>query len=151
MKISGYFLFFSGLILRKVEPIKYIIMELSELEVYIISMNLSNQIWNFVKKWSFFEKDTIGKQIVRSSDSVSANISEGFGRYYFKDSKAFLFYARGSLYETKTWLKKAQERDLINNEEFNELNERYTKLGVKLNNYIRVIGKTNSNLNSNDQ
>jgi four helix bundle protein len=125
-------------------------MELTNLEVYKISMDLSDQIWNFVKKWFFFEKDTIGKQIVRSSDSVSANISEGFGRYYFKDSKAFLFYARGSLYETKTWLKKAYNRNLINNEDFNEFDKQYTKLAVKLNNYIRVIGKTNNNLNSND-
>jgi four helix bundle protein len=125
-------------------------MELSKLEVYVISMNLSNQIWNFVKKWSFFEKDTIGKQIVRSSDSISANISEGFGRFYFKDSKTFLFYARGSLYETKTWLKKAHDRNLISTDEYEELDERYTKLGVKLNNYIRVIGKTNTNINKND-
>jgi len=125
-------------------------MELAKLEVFMMSMTLSEQIWNYVKRWPFFEKDTIGKQIVRSSDSVSANISEGYGRYYFKDSKVFLFYARGSLYETKTWLQKAYDRKLITVEEFNELDERYTKLGVKLNNYIRAIGKTCPN-KTNDQ
>lgn len=122
-------------------------MELTNLEVYLISMTLSDQIWNIVKRWSFFERDTIGKQITRSSDSVSANISEGFGRYYYKEHKVLLFYARGSLYETKTWLQKAYDRNLIGSEEFNELNERYTKLGVKLNNYIRSIGKTTPNDN----
>jgi len=125
-------------------------MELTQLEVYSISMALSNKIWTLAKNWSIFEKDTLGKQMVRSSDSICANISEGFGRYYYKDSKAFLFYARGSLYETKTWLKKANERNLISNEEFNELDERYTKLAVKLNNYIRIIGKplTNHEINN---
>jgi four helix bundle protein len=117
-------------------------MELSDLEVYSISMTLSNKIWSLVQGWHIFEKDTIGKQIVRASDSISANISEGYGRYYFKDSKVFLFYARGSLYETKTWLKKANDRNLISTAEYIELEERYTKLAVKLNNYIRIIGKT---------
>lgn len=119
-------------------------MELTNLEVYRISMTLSDQIWDLVKRWSFFERDTIGKQITRASDSVSANISEGFGRYYYKEHKVFLFYARGSLYETKTWLQKACNRNLIGSEEFIELNERYTKLGVKLNNYIRSIGNSTS-------
>ena len=81
-------------------------MELAKLEVYSISMELSGRIWSIVKCWTYFEKETIGKQMIRSSDSVSANISEGFGRFYFKDSKVFLYHARGSLYETRTWLKK---------------------------------------------
>ena len=124
-------------------------MELNELEVYMISMNLSEKIWNIVKRWSFFEKDTVGKQLIRSSDSVSANISEGYGRFHFKDAKMFLYYSRGSLYETKTWLKKAVDRKLIEPDEYNELVERYTKLAVKLNNYIRAIGNTNSSGSNN--
>jgi four helix bundle protein len=150
MYIAGYYYFISGLMIKEL-LFKLWIMELINLEVYTISMTLSDQIWNFVKKWSIFERDTIGKQIVKSSDSVSANISEGFGRYYFKDSKVFLYYARGSLFETKTWLQKAYDRKLISVEEFNEMNERYTKLGVKLNNYIKVIGNTGTNNKSNNQ
>ncbi|HOX79191.1 MAG TPA: four helix bundle protein [Bacteroidales bacterium] len=117
-------------------------MELTKLEVYIISMELSGKVWKLVDNWSFFAKDTIGKQFVRSADSVSANISEGFGRYYYKDAKIFLYYARGSLYETKTWLRKAFDRDLIEISDYEELDEKYTKLGVKLNNYIRSIGNS---------
>ena len=52
--------------------------------------------------------DTIGKQLVRSADSIAANISEGFGRYHFKDSKRFYYISRGSLFETKTWLEKSK-------------------------------------------
>jgi four helix bundle protein len=33
-----------------------------------------------VAEWETFAKETLGKQIVRSADSVGANISEGFGR-----------------------------------------------------------------------
>jgi four helix bundle protein len=116
-------------------------MELEKLEVYQISMALGEKIWEIIKSWSYFEKDTIGKQLVRAADSVSANISEGYGRYHFNDSKNFLYYARGSLYETNTWLKKARTRNLISQENYDDLEQQSTRLGVKLNNFIKVIGK----------
>ena len=119
-------------------------MELEKLEVYNISMELSDKVWKIVSSWQYFEKDTIGKQLVRSADSVSANISEGFGRFHYKDSKLFLFYARGSLFETKTWLCKATQRKLINPEEFQGLENQIKNLGIKLNHYIKSIGQ-NSN------
>jgi four helix bundle protein len=90
-------------------------MKLEELQVYQLSMKLGEKVWNIVKDWSYFEKDTIGKQLVRAVDSIAANISEGFGR---KDAKKFYYYSRGSLYETKTWLIKAKIRTLIKEEEF---------------------------------
>ena len=117
-------------------------MELEKLEVYEISMKLAEKIWIIVKPWSFFEKDTIGKQLVRAIDSVAANISEGYGRYHFNDSKNFLFFARGSLYETQTWLKKANTRNLISHEDYDDLKQEIKRLAVKLNNFIKVIGKT---------
>jgi len=117
-------------------------MELEKLEVYQISMTLAEKVWDIVKSWSYFEKDTIGKQLVRAADSVSANISEGYGRYHFNDSKNFLFFARGSLYETKTWLKKARTRNLISQDDYDDLEQQSTRLAVKLNNFIKAIGKT---------
>ncbi|HOW31726.1 MAG TPA: four helix bundle protein, partial [Bacteroidales bacterium] len=84
---------------------------------------------------------TIGKQWVEAADSVGANISEGFGRYHFKDSKNFLYYSRGSLSESKTWLEKANNRKLISPEEFSALSADIKDLGIKLNNYIHTIGK----------
>ena len=70
------------------------------------------------EKWQYFEKDTIGKQLVRAVDSIAANLSEGFGRYHFKEKKNFSYYSRGSLYETKTWIVKAKNRKLINEDDF---------------------------------
>jgi four helix bundle protein len=117
-------------------------MELEKLEVYQISMILSEKTWKLVKSWSFFEKDTLGKQLVRAADSVSANISEGYGRYHFNDSKNFLYFARGSLYETQTWLKKAKTRNLISQEDYENLAQQSVRLAIKLNNYIKAIGKS---------
>jgi len=64
-------------------------MKLEELNVYQLSMEIGEKIWSIVIKWDYFSNDTIGRQLVKAVDSVAANISEGFGRYHFKDKKNF--------------------------------------------------------------
>jgi four helix bundle protein len=117
-------------------------MKLEELQVYQLSMNAAEKIWNLVYKWDFFCKDTIGKQFVRAADSMAANLSEGFGRYFYKENRQFCFYSRGSLFETKTWLRKAFNRHLINEKDYLDLVKELENIGVKLNNYIKTIGNT---------
>lgn len=119
-------------------------MKLEELRVYQLSMKLAEEVWDIVIKWDYFAKDTIGKQLVKSADSVAANLSEGFGRFFYKEEKQFSYYSRGSLYETKTWLTKASARKLITNEEFEKFMKEINDIGVKLNNYINSIGKKNN-------
>ena len=123
-------------------------MKLEELRVYQLSMEMGEEIWNVVIKWDYFLKDTIGKQLIRAADSVAANLSEGFGRYHFKDTKNFGYYSRGSLYETKTWLTKAHNRKLISDTQFEKFMNSIETIGIKLNNYINSIGK---NYKSNDK
>jgi len=89
----------------------------------------------------FFAKDTVGKQLVRAADSVAANLSEGFGRFFYKENRQFCYYSRGSLYETKTWITKAHNRNLIDDKSFNKFNKNIDTISVKLNNYINSIGK----------
>ena len=120
-------------------------MKLEELNVYQLSMEIGEKIWSIVIKWDYFSNDTIGRQLVKAVDSVAANISEGFGRYHFKDKKNFCYYSRGSLFETKTWLLKAYNRKLLNANEFQTFQNEIDILGVKLNNYINSIDKTTSN------
>ncbi len=55
----------------------------------------------------------MGYQIIRSADSIAANIAEGYGRYSPADRKNFYRYARGSFEETKAWLRKAIQRKII--------------------------------------
>ena len=115
-------------------------MELEELKVYNQAMDLGEEVWSIVIKWQYFEKDTVGKQLVRAVDSVAANLSEGFGRYHYKESKHFGYYSRGSLFETKTWLTKAKNRDLIKEEKFLSLISEINTIGKMLNAYIKSIG-----------
>ncbi len=119
-------------------------MRLEELRVYALSMEMGEKVWNIVVGWNYFEMDTVGKQLVRAVDSVAANLSEGFGRYHYKETINFGYYSRGSLYETRTWLTKAHNRGLITGEVFQKFMMEIDDIGVKLNNYIRSIGKKKS-------
>ncbi len=116
-------------------------MKLEELQVYQLSMELGEKVWKIVINWNYFLKDTIGKQLVRAADSVAANLSEGFGRFHYKEAKNFSYYSRGSLYETKTWLTKAYNRNMISEEEFKVFQKDINNIAVKLNNYIKSIEK----------
>ena len=112
---------------------------LEKLEVYQLSETFSDIIWEIVMDWDNFRKDTIGKQIVRSADSIAANIAEGYGRYYYKESKQFFFYSRGSLQETKSWLSKCKRRKIIKKNKAEELLNEAEKILAKLNGYIKFI------------
>jgi four helix bundle protein len=114
---------------------------LEELEVYQLAENFSEEIWKVVARWDYFAKDTVGKQMIRSADSISANIAEGYGRYHYKENRNFCYFSRGSIIETKGWLKKSKNRDLITEEEFNELFENLQAIHLKLNAYMKFIGK----------
>ncbi len=115
------------------------------MEVYNLSMEIAENVWKDVIKWNYFERDSMGKQLVRAVDSIGANIAEGFGRFHFQENKHFCYYARGSLFETKVWLQKALTRKLITEEVFTELNNKIKLLHVKLNAYIKSIGKDYTN------
>ncbi len=116
-------------------------MELEDLRVYNLSMELGELIYKSVEGWSFFDKDTLGKQIVRSADSVAANVSEGFGRYFYKETIKFAYYSRGSLFETKTHAQKAHSRNLMSDTDHEKLVEMIEQIGKMLNSYINSLHK----------
>jgi len=121
-------------------------MNIDELKVYNLAIELGESVWNIVSKWDYFAKETVGKQFVKAADSVAANISEDYGRYHYKENIQFNYYSRGSLFETKTWLTKSKNRNLISNEEYENLCERIITLTKLLNNYIKSIGSSGNEL-----
>ena len=115
---------------------------LEKLEVYLNAELFGDEIWLLVEKLDHFKKDTIGKQLVRSADSISANIAEGYGRYFYKESKQFYFYSRGSIQETKSWLSKCRRRNIIESNKCEELLATAEKLLAMLNAYIKFVAKS---------
>jgi four helix bundle protein len=107
-------------------------------------MEIGEEIWSMVRPWDFFAKDTVGKQIIRSAGSIAANLSEGYGRYHFKENQKFCYYARGSAEETQTWIEKAVRRDLFEREPAKSLYDRLETLKKRINAYIHSIGRDTS-------
>lgn len=87
--------------------------DFENLEVYQLAERIGDSVWEIAVNWEFFAKDTVGKQLVRSADSIGANIAEGSGRGSYQDNRRFVRIARGSLYETKHWLRRAFRRKLL--------------------------------------
>lgn len=121
------------------------------LKVYQLAEELADELWDVVATWSIFAKDTTGKQLVRSADSIGANIAEGTGRYSYQDNKRFVRIARGSLYETQHWLRRAVRRNLLTQEQTARLRAIVKSLGPMLNAYLRSIGKGTKASNADDQ
>ncbi len=111
--------------------------EIYELDVYNLSEKLSDLIWYAFDTWPKKVQVTTGYQIIKSSDSIAANLAEGYGRYTPADRKLFYRYARGSFEETKAWLRKLIRRNVIVDREVDKYTQIIDELGPKLNAFIR--------------
>ena len=111
------------------------------LRVYKLSEQLADEIWDIVFNWDNLAKDTVGKQIIRSADSVGANMAEGEGRGSFQDNRRFVRVARGSLQETQHWLRRAFKRNLLTREQVEKLKPLIEALSPTLNAYLSSIGE----------
>ena len=109
-----------------------------ELDLYKLAEELSDMVWYDFDKWDKKVQNTVGYQIIRSSDSISANLAEGYGRYTPSDRKKFYIYSRGSLEETKSWLRKLIRRKVLSKSTATEYKAIVEKLGPKLNAFINT-------------
>ena len=82
------------------EKKKYI--GLDDLEVYQLARKLSAIGWEIYEGLSWQDKKTMGDQFISSTDSIGANVAEGYGRYHYLDKIRFYYHSRGSYLEAKT-------------------------------------------------
>ena len=116
--------------------------QFEDLVVYQLSEKVADEIWDIVSGWDYFAKDTVGKQLVRAAGSVGANISEGAGRVSFRDNRRLVRIARGSVNETKHWLRRAYKRKFLTHQQVDTLKPMLDELAPRLNAYLNSIGRT---------
>ena len=109
------------------------------LHIYRTSEDLADIVWRTVSTWNWFARKTLGQQIVSSADSIGASIAEGIGRGSFMDQRQFICFARGSLYKTKHWVRRARRRQLLTKREQHELHRLIDQLSSMINAYINSI------------
>ncbi len=112
-----------------------------DLDVYRLSEDLADAVWEIVRKWDELARDTVGKQLIRAADSIGANIAEGSGRGSPADTRRFLRIARGSLMETQHWLRRAFRRKLLSTDQTTALQTTMDRLPLKLNAYLKSVGR----------
>lgn len=115
------------------------LVKFDDLEVLKVAEELADEVWDIVIRWDDFVKNTIGQQLVRAVDSIGANIAESYGRYHYGEKIQFLYYNRGSLFEAKYWLNRANKRGLISLEVFDSIAERLSTLVHQLNTFLKSI------------
>lgn len=116
-------------------PKTYIV--LKNLEVYQLSRSLSEVAWKIYELLDWQTKKIIGNQFIESTDSVGANIAEGYGRFHYLDKIKFYYNARGSLLEcSEHWLELMFERKQVLAQDYKTYKEISQKLALKLNHFI---------------
>jgi four helix bundle protein len=110
-----------------------------DLRVLKSAEEIADSIWKRVVQWDDFAKDVVGKQMARSADSIGANIAESFGRYNFGEKLQFLYYSRGSLFETKYWLNRTQVRGLMAPDDVRKYVDGLTALARQLNTFTNGL------------
>lgn len=113
--------------------------ELEDLKVLKNLELIADDIWNKVNHWNAFARDTVGKQLTRAVDSVGANIAESYGRFHFGDKINFLYYARGSLFETKYWINRSAARNLVSKQQAETLATQLTQIARQLNHFAKSL------------
>ena len=119
----------------------------TELKVYQKSFEVAMEIFNISIGFPKEEKYSLIDQIRRSSRSVSANISESWGkRRYPKSFVSKLTDAEGEARETQTWLEYSFHCNYITEEQFKIYNEKYNEIIAMLIYMINNVEKwTNFN------
>lgn len=95
-----------------------------------------------LQKFPDEEKWALSSQIRRSAESISANIAEGYGRYYYQEGIHFAYIARGSLEETYSHLMYAKAMNYIAEDELNTMQNEIDELKRLINGYINYLKKS---------
>ncbi|MBP8849529.1 MAG: four helix bundle protein [Breznakibacter sp.] len=113
-------------------------LSIKDLKVYQLSRQLSSIAWSIYATMPYEDKKHIGDQFLRSTDSVGANIAEGYARFHYLDKCKFYYNSRASLSEANDhWLELLLERNKIEIRTYEVYKSISKDLQIRLNNFIK--------------
>ena len=112
-----------------------------ELELWKKVRIFKNKIRKLTKTFPPEEKFRLTDQLIRSSRSINALISEGHGRFTYPDQIHYCIQARGSLTETVNHLIDAFDDEYITNEQLTELKIDAKEIERLINGYLIYLRK----------
>lgn len=112
-----------------------------DLEVWKKGREVRLFVQKMVKKLPPEEKYALANQLRRSSRSITNNIAEGYGRFFYQENIQFCRISRGSLNETLDHMIVAFDENYINDLELNEFRVLHDNCLKVLNGYISYLQK----------
>jgi len=94
-------------------------------------------LYNLARNFPPEEKCVLSSQLRRAAISITANIAEGFGRYYYQENIQFCRIARGSVFEVRDHLITAQDQGYLTAEQRGDADALCQRVIQTLNGYIR--------------
>src|SRR3989344_6741985 len=112
-----------------------------ELIVWQKARSLCLDVYRLTENFPAEERFGLTSQIRRSAVSVVSNIAEGADRGSDKENRQFLLMARGSLSELQTQLLIANDLELINRNDYNELANKSTEVHKMINGLLKSFNR----------
>jgi four helix bundle protein len=110
-----------------------------EMPVWQEAMAIAEEIFHITDRLPRKEDYGLTSQLRRSALSISANISEAFGRQHNKDKIIFYSFARGSLTETQSHLEYAKRVGYIEEKVHQHIDEQMGVLHKDLNKIMLTL------------
>ena len=110
-----------------------------DLEVYKTAREFRRNVYAASRRLPDFERYGLADQVRRAAVSLTNNIAEGHGRFYFADQVKFFLASRGSLQELIDDLNICEDEHYLEPAEITELKaEGWRVLGL-INGYLRYL------------
>lgn len=112
-----------------------------DLDCWKMGRQLRNDVKELIKTFPDHEKYELVSQMRRASRSVTHNIAEGYGRFYFKENAQYCRVSRGSLYELLDQFITSKDEGYITEEEYINFKKQVNDCLAVLNGYINYLNK----------
>jgi four helix bundle protein len=109
------------------------------LEVWKAARTLRRDMTALARTLPPMEKTRLADQMIRASRSVTANIAEGYGRYYFQENIQFCRQGRGSLFELLDHLSVCRDEGYVSQEQFDTGKHQILNAVMLLNGYVDYL------------
>ena len=123
---------------RKEEEAKHYQM-FEDLEVYQIARGFRKAMYRVAKRLPEEEKFALSSQIRRAAVSLTNNIAEGHGRFYFLEQIKFMLHSRGSLEELLDDLNVCEDEEYLPVQEIESLKQEGWRVHKLINGYLRFL------------
>jgi four helix bundle protein len=107
--------------------------------VYKLAERIEIFLHKLTAKFPSDEKYRMVDQIRRASNATTSNITEGYGRYSYKEKIRYMHIARGETYEVKQLMIRSHKKGYIKKESLDFIDEKIVELLKGINGYIRFL------------